>query len=90
MKWCETSTEIPSLLIVTVYPNLGSACSLPSKRFQSSYSANVRAGAKKKWKGVGEGRRGNACPETQRFWKTPLDISQFSSLICKLTARQDR
>ena len=33
--------------------------SLRSKRFQSSYSAKVRAGAKKKWKGEGEGRRGN-------------------------------
>ena len=33
--------------------------SLRSKRFQSSYSAKFGAGAKKKWKGEGEGRRGN-------------------------------
>ena len=32
--------------------------SLRSKRFQSSYSAKFGAGAKKKWKGEGEGRRG--------------------------------
>ena len=30
--------------------------SLRSKRFQSSYSAKFGAGAKKKWKGEGEGR----------------------------------
>ena len=43
---------------------------------------------KKKRKGEGEGRRGNVCPETPRFWKTPLD--NFTVLfICKLTARQD-
>ena len=41
----------------------------------------VRAGAKKKWKGEGEGRRGNACPQTPRFWKTPLDISRFCSFV---------
>ena len=51
--------------------------SLRSKRFQSSYCANVRAEAKKRLKGEGEGRRGNACPQTPRFWKTPLDISRF-------------
>ena len=57
--------------------------SLRSKRFQSSYSAKVRAGAKKKkkWKGKGEGRRGNACPQTPRFWKMPLDISRFGSFV---------
>ena len=38
-------------------------CSLRSKRFQSSYCEEVRAGAKKKkWKWVVEGRRGKACP----------------------------
>ena len=38
--------------------------SLRSKRFQSSHCAKVRAGAKKKrWKGEGQGRRGNACPQ---------------------------
>ena len=54
--------------------------SLCSKRFQSSYCAKVRAEAKKKrWKG--EGRRGNACPQTPLFWKTPLDISRFGSFV---------
>ena len=37
-----------------------------------SYCAKVRAEAKKRLKGEGEGRRGNACPQTPRFWKTPL------------------
>ena len=38
--------------------------SLRSKRFQSSHFAKVRAGPKKKrWKGEGQGRRGNACPQ---------------------------
>ena len=46
--------------------------SLRSKRFQSSYCAKVRADAiKRMWKeegeGEGEGRRGNACPQTPRF-----------------------
>ena len=59
--------------------------SLRNKRFQSSYCAKVRAEAKKRLKG--EGRRGNACPQTPRFWKTPLDISRFG---CKLTACQNR
>ena len=35
----------------------------------------------KKWKGGGEGRRGNACPQTPRFRKTPLDISRFGSFV---------
>ena len=35
----------------------------------------------KKWKGEGEGRRGNACPQTPRFWKTSLDISRFGSFV---------
>ena len=47
-----------SLDSVTGLPNT----SLRSKRFQSSYCAKVRAEAKKKrLKGEGEGRRGNAC-----------------------------
>ena len=25
--------------------------------------------------------RGNACPQTPRFWKTPLDISRFGSFV---------
>ena len=38
---------------------------------------------KKKWKGKGEGdgRRGNACQQPPRFWKTPLDISRFGSFV---------
>ena len=49
--------------------------SLRSNRFQSSYCVKkVRAGAKKRWKEKGKGRRGNACPQTPRFWKMPLDI----------------
>ena len=55
--------------------------SLRSMRFQSSYCAKVRVGAKKRLKGEGEGRRGNACPQTPRFWKTPLDISRFGSFV---------
>ena len=56
--------------------------SLRSKRFQSSYSRKLlRAEAKKRLKGDGEGRRGNACPQTPRFWKTPLDISRFGSFV---------
>ena len=55
--------------------------SLRSKRFQSSYSTKVRAWAKKKWKGEREGRRGNYCPQTPQFWKTPLDISRFGSFV---------
>ena len=35
----------------------------------------------KKWKGEGEGRRGNTCPQTPQFWKTPLDISRFGSFV---------
>ena len=56
--------------------------SLRSKRFQSSYSVKVGTEAKRKKMeggGVGEKRR-NACPQTPRFWKMPLDISRFGSL----------
>ena len=53
--------------------------SLRNKSFQSSYCAKGRAEAKKRLKG--EGRRGNACPQTPRFWKTPLDISRFGSFV---------
>ena len=45
--------------------------SLGSKRFQSSYWAKVRAGAKK-LKGEGEGRRGNDCPQTHDSGKRSL------------------
>ena len=63
----------------------GHIASLRSKRFQSSYCAKVAARADLKWKGEEEGRRGNASPQTPWFWKTPLNISQFGSLFCKLT-----
>ena len=36
---------------------------------------------KNKWKGEGEVTRRNACPQTPRFWKTPLDISRFGSFV---------
>ena len=56
--------------------------SLRSKLFQWSYCAKVKVRAqKKRWKGEGEGRRGNACPQTPRFWKTPLDISRLGSFL---------
>ena len=55
--------------------------SLRSKRFQSSYCAKVRAEAKKRLKGEGEGKRENDCPQTPRFWKMPLDISWFGSFV---------
>ena len=55
----------------------GDEVGLRSKRFQSSYCAKVREEAKKRLKGEGEGRRGNACPQTPRFWRAPLDISRF-------------
>ena len=41
----------------------------------------VWAEAKKRLKGEGEERRGNTCPQTPRFWKTPLDISRFGSFV---------
>ena len=31
----------------------------------------------KKMEGGRGGKKGNACPQTPRFWKTPLEISQF-------------
>ena len=36
---------------------------------------------KTKRKGEGVGRKGNACPQTPRFWKTPLEISRFVSFV---------
>ena len=67
-----------------LYLDQCASCFLPSlrsKRFQSSYCAKVKAEAKKKLKGEGEGRRGNTCPQTPRFWKTPLDISRIGSFV---------
>ena len=66
---------------VMLHETISNDDSLRSKRFQSSYYAKVRAEAKKRLKGEGEGRRGNACPQTPRFWKTPLDISRFGSSV---------
>ena len=50
-------------LIRVVSESTGRECSLRCKRFQSSYSAKVGEG-----EGEGKGRRGNACPQTPRFW----------------------
>ena len=44
-----------------------------------SNRAKVIAEAKKRLKG--EGRRANACPQTPRFWRTPLGISRFGSFV---------
>ena len=48
--------------------------SLHSKRFQSSYWAKVRAEAKKRLKGEGEGRRGNL--------HSPLPPPSFFFFFC--------
>ena len=71
--------------------------SLRSKRFQSSYSAKVRAGAKKKWKGEGEGTRENAFPSLPSpsplipffFCSSPnfLDKLARKPLLCRLVLR---
>ena len=50
-----------------------------SKRFQSSYCAKVVAETNLKWSGKGEGRRGNACPQTP--WSFPSLPSSSLSLI---------
>ena len=50
-----------------------------SKRFQSSYCAKVVAKTNLKWSGKGEGRRGNACPQTP--WSFPSLPSSSLSLI---------
>ena len=42
---------------------------------------NFEQESKKKMERGGEGRRGNACPQTPRFWKMPLDILQFCSFV---------
>ena len=54
--------------------------SLRSKRFQSSYWANARTGAKKNDGGRG-GEKRKWLPANPRFWKTPFDISQFGSFV---------
>ena len=62
--------------------------SLRSKRFQSSYSAKVRAGAKKKTlKGEGEGRRRNASlPSPSPV--IPLFFFLLSSQLSRRLARK--
>ena len=50
-----------------------------SKCFQSSYCAQVVAKTNLKWSGKGEGRRGNACPQTP--WSFPSLPSSSLSLI---------
>ena len=54
--------------------------SLGSKRFQSSYWAKVRAGAKKIEGGRG-GEKRRRLPANPRFWKAPFDISRFGSSV---------
>ena len=44
--------------------------SLRSKRFRASSSRTLGREQKKGMTGEGEGREGNACPQTPRFWKT--------------------
>ena len=44
--------------------------SLRSKRFRASSSRTLGRERKKGMTGEGEGREGNACPQTPRFWKT--------------------
>ena len=53
--------------------------SVHSKHFQSSYCAKVVAKTNLKWSGKGEGRRGNACPQTS--WSFPSLPSSSLSLI---------
>ena len=57
--------------------------SLLSKRFQSRYYAKVKAGAKKKCKGKGEGRRGTFARKPHNSGKRPLifDIWFFGSFV---------
>ena len=38
-----------------------------------------KSGSKNNMEGGEERRRGNACSQTPRFWKKPLDISRFGS-----------
>ena len=49
---------------------------------------------KKKKRCLGEGRRGNACPQTPLFWPPPppppLPWYFTVRFVCKLTARQNR
>ena len=59
----------------------------------------------KRWKGEGEGKSGNACPQTPPFWKTPLEFhgswqlvkiedktnrSPLDYLICKINLFSNR
>ena len=63
-----------STLIREMVISLQPYTSLRSKRFQSN-SAKVGAGAKRKWKGEEEGRRGNAASGS--FTPLPLPLHSF-------------
>ena len=71
--------------IMTMTTSVGS---LRSKRFQSSYWANARTGAKKNWRGKGRGEEemiaGKPTILENALWYFTVRF------ICKLTARQDR
>ena len=58
--------------------------SVHSKRFQSNCCAKVAAKVNLKWSGEGEGRRGNACPQTP--WSFP-SLSSSSLLITIFCSR---
>ena len=70
--------------------------SLRSKRFQSSYCAKVRAEAKKRLKGEGEGRRGNSFSKSWglrasgSFIPFPLPRHSFFLLLSQFSWRTSR
>ena len=59
---------------------------LACKRFQSSYYAKVRAEAKKRLKGEGEGRRGKEVPS----FPSPSPVIQFFLPLSQLSRRTSR
>ena len=72
-----------STLIREMVISLQPYTSLRSKRFQSN-SAKVGAGAKRKWKGEEEGRRGNAASGS--FTPLPLPLHSF---FCSRSTRAE-
>ena len=56
--------------------------SLRRQRFQLSYCAKVLAKANLKWSGEGEGRRGDACPQTQWSFPSLPSSSLLSTIFC--------